>query len=245
MGTMAGRLIAFLCLVVLVMSPGPASAEPSTGEHLETVVLIHGFGRSNRAMWRLAARLESAGFHVQRVGYKSLKQTPEKILMDVTSQIEGCCVRGGQDVHFVGHSFGGLLIRAYLEQNRLDNLGRVVLIGTPNQGTDIVDRYRDRWWARLLGPTALALGTDDGSFPKSIADPYYPVGVIAGESGRGFNDRILPGKDDGLVPVESTRVNGMSDFIVIKAGHAALRHNKHVAEQTILFLREGRFSVQL
>jgi len=142
----------------------------------ETVVLLHGLARSNAAMWLLASRLEDAGFYIERVGYSSLTQTPAQILEDVSQQIEECCARRNHTVHFVGHSLGGLLIRAYLQHHKVRNLGRVVLMGTPNQGTEIVDKFRDKWWMQLAGPTALALGTDSNSFPNSLQAPYYPVG---------------------------------------------------------------------
>lgn len=84
---------------------------PSEG----TVILLHGFGRSNTAMWLLARRLECAGFVVKQVGYDSLRNSPERILQDISRKINACCAGLEQPVHFVGHSLGGLLIRAYLE----------------------------------------------------------------------------------------------------------------------------------
>ena len=116
----------------------------------DIVVLLHGLGRSNSAMWLLASRLEDAGFHVERVGYSSLDQTPVQILAAVSGQIDVCCAKHERTVHFVGHSLGGLLIRAYLQDHGVDKLGRVVLMGTPNQGTTVVDHFRDRWWMQLM-----------------------------------------------------------------------------------------------
>lgn len=207
----------------------------------ELVFVLHGLGRTKSAMWLLAARLEDAGFSVKRIGYHSLKESPEEILADVSSQINAGLQETNQPVHFVGHSMGGLMIRAYLDSHQVEHLGRVVLIGTPNQGTTFVDKYRDKWWLKMLGPMTLALGTDRESFASSIADPYYPVGVIAGISDRIKNDRFLPGTDDGLVQLESTRLDGMTDLIIIKSGHAMLRYDRDVANQTIAFLKTGKF----
>jgi len=208
----------------------------------EIVVLIHGLGRSNMAMWRLASRIEEAGYHVVRVGYSSLNQTPQAILQDVTQQINDCCAVSKQPVHFVGHSLGGLMIRAYLQDNRPKNFGRVVLMGTPNQGTEVVDYYRDHWWMKLAGPMANALGTDEKSFPNTLKDPDYPVGVIAGITESPVPEEVLPGHDDGLVSVESTKVSGMSDFILVETGHSMMRYNEEVANQAIYFLKHGHFS---
>ncbi len=133
-----------------------------------------------------------------------------------------------------------MLMRAYLQDNQVTNLGRVVLMGTPNQGTEVVDHYRDSWWMKIAGPVANALGTDGDSFPNTLDDPYYPVGVIAGVSESGAS-KVVPGADDGLMTVESTKLDGMSDFTVVESGHSMMRYNEEVAQQTIAFLKTGRF----
>ena len=231
-------------IMLLTCQAGVAEPELSREQasDREVVVLLHGLGRNNMAMWLLAQRLEDAGFHVERIGYSSLNVSPDEILEEVSNQIDSCCSRHHKTVHYVGHSLGGLLIRAYLQERRPGNLGRVVLLGTPNQGTPIVDRFRDQWWMKLLGPTTNALGTDSESFPNSLEPPWYPVGVIAGVASRGNNEPWLPGADDGLVTVEATRLEGMSDFIVLSTGHAFMRYDAEVARQTISFLNDGKFA---
>ena len=204
-------------------------------------MLLHGLGRSNAAMWLLAARIGNAGYQVEQVGYSSLNKTPEEIIENISKQINDCCTKQSRTVHFVGHSLGGLLIRAYLQKNKVESLGHVVLVGTPNQGTEIVDNMRDNCLMQLLGPTANALGTDDTSLPKQLGPPYYAVGVIAGYYDSDSNDDILPCRDDGLVPVESTKLEGMTDFIEIESGHSMMRYSKNVAKQVIEFLNNGRF----
>ncbi|MES9973889.1 MAG: alpha/beta hydrolase [Candidatus Thiodiazotropha sp.] len=216
-----------------------SKGEETTNQDI--VVLLHGLGRSNTAMWLLAARIGNAGYQVEQVGYSSLNKAPEEIIGNISQQIDACCAEQDRTVHFVGHSLGGLLIRAYLQENKLEYLGRVVLVGTPNQGTEIVDNMRDNCLMQLLGPTANALGTDDTSLPKQLEPPYYPVGVIAGYYDSDSNDDLLPGRDDGLVPVESTKLEGMTDFIEIESGHSMMRYSKDVAKQVIAFLNNGKF----
>jgi pimeloyl-ACP methyl ester carboxylesterase len=223
------------CTAMKAIMPTPPAGEK------DVVYLLHGFGRSRVAMWVLASRLEDAGFFVNNIGYSSINETPEEILLDVSEQINESLPENGQTVHFVGHSLGGLIIRAYLEDTTVKNLGRIVLIGTPNNGTTLVDNYQDSWWLQWMGPTALALSTDEKSFPNSLADPYYPVGIIAGISEDDDNEDILPGKDDGLVQLESTKVNGMTDIVIIESSHWMLRYDENVARQTIEFLRYARF----
>ena len=209
----------------------------------EIVILLHGLARSKSAMWLLAERIEDAGFRVERIGYDSLDSSLKEIVEDVAQQIDACCAHGTQPVHFVGHSLGGLIIRAYLAHHQPLELGRVVLIGTPNQGTPVVDYFRNRWWLRLIGAIGLSLGTGQENFPRSLPLPDYPVDVIAGESDGLDNESVLPGRDDGLVPIESTKLEGMADFILIQTSHSMMRYDKGVAAQTVAFLRTGRFEL--
>jgi pimeloyl-ACP methyl ester carboxylesterase len=241
---------ALLILIVLVSTTLLSVASATKGQQVnskvlpkqEIVVLLHGFGRSNMAMWRLAWRLEDAGYDVKRVGYRSVNTTTVDIIADITKQIDACCATEERTVHFVGHSLGGLLIRAYLRENRIGTLGHTVLIGTPNKGTGIADRFKGNWLIELLVPIATALGTDDQSLPKSIDAPYYPVGVITGIYESDTNEAYLPGRDDGLVPVASTKLEGMTDFIEVESGHSMMRYNSEVAEQVIFFLKTGHFN---
>jgi pimeloyl-ACP methyl ester carboxylesterase len=238
------KRVAALCLIMVGVAVSTAAGERASdapdATDQETVVLLHGLGRSEAAMWLLASRIEAAGFDVVRIGYDSLGDPPERILATVSQKIDACCKASPRPVHFVGHSLGGLIIRAYLAENEVRTPGRVVLIATPNAGTPLVDAYRDSWWMDLAGPTARRLGTGPESFPNSLPAPDYPVGVIAGVRDARFID-LIPGEDDGLVPLESTKVAGMVDFVMVESNHLLMRYSQEVAHQTIAFLRVGRF----
>ena len=242
---MKKRILLALSILLVIIQLSWVYATSSVEKDVnkqEVVVLLHGLGRSNIAMWRLAGRFEDAGYDVQQVGYSSINTTTDEVIADISKQIDNCCADEKRKVHFVGHSLGGLLIRAYLQENRLEQLGNTVLIGTPNKGTNIADQFKGNCLVELLLPMATALGTDEESLPKTLEAPYYPVGVIAGVFESDFNDEYLPGRDDGLVPVESTKLEGMSDFIEIESGHSMMRYNSDVASQTIHFLKNGKFA---
>lgn len=245
---LTSTMLSFTTIVLLMVATSAiafnnSSVPNNSISNKETVVVIHGLGRSNMAMWRLASRLEDAGYDVHRVGYRSFNTTSDEVIANITEQINECCISQNNTLHFVGHSLGGLLIRAYLQDNQVKQLGRVVMIGTPNNGTGIVDRFKDNCLIDLV-PIAAALGTEATSLPNRLAPPYYPVGVIAGILKSEYNEEFLPGRDDGLVPVESTKIESMTDFIEVESGHSMLRYNSEVARQTIQFLREGKFSQQ-
>ena len=230
----------FSIVLFCALFVGLLSAQ-TTPSQQETVVLLHGLGRGKSIMDKMESRMSAAGYVPVVIGYASIGRTPQEILADVSAQLNTVTADTNSRIHFVGHSLGGLLIRAYLDSNRIKNLGRVVLIGSPNKGTPLVDYFREAWVLKIAGPIAAALGTDKNNFPHSLRPPYYPVGIIAGTAGWFNNEGIIPGDDDGVVPVESTKIEGMADFILLPVSHSSLPKNEAVALQTIEFLRNGRF----
>jgi hypothetical protein len=70
---------------------------------------------------------------------------------------------------------------------------------------------------------------------------YFPVGIIAGEVKSESNDPVIPGKHDDLVSVQATKIDGMTDFIIIETVHSMMRYDKEVADQTIEFIKNGMF----
>ena len=214
----------------------------------ERVVLLHGLGRTQAAMLLMESELTAAGYDVTSVGYSSIDEPPEAILPRVAEEMSACCVDADETVHYVGHSLGGLLIRAYLAENRPRNLGRVVLLGTPNKGSEVADIDTDEGLEGQLlewaGPTARALTTRPDGFPASLPTPDYSVGIIAGTRDRKLTNRWLPVPNDGLVSVESAKLDGMTDFITLDLAHWDLRNDKESARQVIAFLETGRFSTE-
>lgn len=231
-------IAAFLLIVLFGVQRGVAQ---NGGLKKEQVILLHGLGRGKSIMTPMKEQLTKAGFAASVVDYKSIGRSPDEILNDVAMQIGRLRKDTSSIVHFVGHSLGGLLIRAYLDSIRIPSLGKVILIGSPSKGTPFVDRFHDAWWLKLAGPTAVSLGTDSGSFPRTLRPPYYPVGIIAGITTTFNNEEFIPGEDDGIVPVESTKIEGMTDFILMEVSHSSLPRNDEVIDQTITFLKSGSF----
>ncbi len=52
---------------------------------------------------------------------------------------------------------------------------------------------------------------------------------------------MIPGRDDGKVFIERTKVAGMADHLIVTATHPFLVRNKTAIRQTVSFLRKGRF----
>ena len=228
-------------MLVAALAAAAAAADPGVGP-AETVVLLHGLGRTDRSMRSLELRLSAAGFQVENLRYPSTEQEPEALVEGLGAQLARCCSRAPR-LDFVTHSLGGILLRAYLASHRPSNLGRVVMLSPPNHGSEIVDVIGDSElfeWA--LGPTARQLGTDDSSLPNRLPPPDYEVGIITGDvSINPAGAALIPGANDGSVSVASARLAGMTDFLVVPHSHTFIMRADDVALQVIEFLRHGRF----
>lgn len=231
---------AFLFVLALALPLGGCSG-PEPGE--EAVVLVHGLGRSRTSMMVLAQRLEWAGYGVVTVGYKSLSTQFPETVATVRAAVERCCGESPR-IHFVGHSLGGLVIRGYLAETPPEQLGRVVLVAPPNQGSLLVDWLGEIPAAtQVLGPVGSALGTDSTHIPARLPPPDYEMGIIAGNrSIQPIGHLAIPGPDDGIVSVEQTRVEGVP-VIVLPRSHAFIMSSRYTAEAVIEFLRTGEFGV--
>ena len=208
----------------------------------DCVVLLHGLARTASAMQLLEGRLRDAGFTVANIDYPSTKKSVEELAtLAINKGVAECPGEGA--IHFVTHSMGGILVRYYMKYNRLDRLGRVVMLAPPNQGSEVVDYLGAMPGFGLLnGPAGFQLGTGDDSLPRSLGPVNFEVGIIAGSATfNPFLSQSLPNPDDGKVSVESTKVKGMKDFIVVPHSHTFIMRAEVVVEQTIHFLREGSF----
>jgi len=243
------RLVWFflgLSLSFFALTPPVIAAETQTMA-INRVVLVHGLGRSSLSLWLLEKRLVDAGFEVITLDYASLTQGTNAALAQVQTQMQHCCA-DDQPLHFVGYSLGGLMVRGFLADPNnagfLQRLGQVVMIGTPNHGTAAVEAVAAQVWFKLLGETTASLGQGEMSFANQLPPPRFAAGIIAGNSSWGMADAILAEPSDGLVPVSSTKLANMKDFLLVNANHSMLRYNTIAAQETIYFLRHGVFSHQ-
>jgi pimeloyl-ACP methyl ester carboxylesterase len=235
-------VVAILATLLAAVWAGGVFGGNRLSTDAEQVVLLHGLGRTENAMWYLRQRLVEEGYRVVNVGYPSRSESPESLVDHIRTEIEEG-IDSGRRVHFVTHSLGGLLARAYLQDRPIETLGRVVMLGPPNKGSEIVDEIGDHWLVReVIGPTGSLLGTGPDGLPRRLEPPYYEVGVIAGNfSFNPIGSNLIPGEDDGTVAVESTKLEGMTDFRVFSVSHTFLAYDNEVADQAIHFLQHGRF----
>jgi pimeloyl-ACP methyl ester carboxylesterase len=209
------------------------------------VVLLHGISRTFRSLRKMQAAIEAAGFATLNIGYASRRKSLEVLAEDIRPAVARFADTTLGPIHFVCHSMGGLLARVYLARHRPARLGRVVMLGTPNGGSEIADRLKGflpyRAW---FGPAGQQLGTvRDDALQAMLPRIDYPVGIIAGNrSIDPLASALLPKPHDGRVSVEGTKLDGMVDHVVVGTSHPWLVRHDPAIEQTIAFLRDGKFS---
>ncbi len=225
------------CEPVLLTAEPPLT---SISDHL--VVLIHGTFRAKESFRPMERALRESGFEPLSLNYPSTLAsipTHTRRLNQLLDQLEGY-----DRVSFVGHSLGGILARCLVGSDSpwksKMKVQRLVTLGAPNQGAEIVDRLRDSPLVRAVaGPAALALATDRiGEIPL----PECAFGVVAGAKGdgKGWNP-LLPGDDDRTVSLQSALLDGAEDSLVVPVIHTWLMRDPRVVAGVVNYLTTGRF----
>lgn len=224
---------------VLLLSSSPALAA-------DCVVLLHGLARTAMSMNPMQRALIDAGFETANIDYASRDNTVEELAENVIPEgLEACRAKSSVGhIHFVTHSLGGILLRQYLSMHPISDLGRVVMLGPPNQGSAAVDELREvpgfDW---LNGPAGLQLGKGEDSVPLKLGPATFELGVIAGNRTIDpITSSVLENPDDGRVSVEDTKLDGMTDFVVVEHSHAFMMRMRRPIDLTIRFLNSGSFA---
>jgi pimeloyl-ACP methyl ester carboxylesterase len=199
------------------------------------VVLVGGLWVPAAIMLWMGARLASAGYRVHRFAYSG--RDPFDHNLERLARFAHASCAGA--AHFVGHSLGGVLIHDLLERESALRAGRVVLVGAPVRGCLA---------GRRLGAAGIGRWMLGGSAARwQACEPRWrrpePLGVIAGTLPLGLGRLLgtLPGANDGVVLVEETGVDGMSEQVLVREAHSVLAVSPAVTMLTARFLREGRF----
>lgn len=207
----------------------------------EAVVTLHGLWMTGAEMHLLRKRLQQAGYVVHPFRYPSVRRTAcanAKSLRAFVNNIDA------DILHFVAHSLGGLVVLHLFDQAPLERPGRVVLMGTPLQGSQAAQRAAH---IPLLGHWLLGSslsGGLQGGVPAWHA--HRELGMIAGIGNTPGIGSLMGGPlskpHDGTVSLCETRAPYVSSHIEVSCGHFGLLFRADVADLVVRFLRDGRFS---
>jgi pimeloyl-ACP methyl ester carboxylesterase len=217
------------------------------------VVVLHGLMRSSAAMNQMCRHLgEQGGYSVFNVSYPSTRGTVAdhaRVLDKVVESLEGI-----NEIHFVAHSLGNLVIRHYLADHTNPQSGirpdprikRMVMLGPPNRGAQLAEALAGVGAFHVVaGASATQLAREWDALAARLATPAFEFGILAG--GRGTTTGYNPwlGQDnDMIVSVESTRLAGAADFAVLPTLHTFMMDDPKVQEYTLRFLQHGYFVSQ-
>ncbi|MBU0577326.1 alpha/beta hydrolase [Patescibacteria group bacterium] len=198
--------------------------DTKTGDY---IVLLHGLIRTAQSLKKLEKVFTEFGYDVININYPSTKHPVEDLSNYLKKELEVRCTDKSKKINFITHSLGGVLLRCFLANNKLENLGRVVMLCPPNSGSFLADFLAKFKVAnRLIGPALKQITSKEANFPNITS--FCEVGVIAG-------------KFDEKVSVNQTKLEGMKDFLIVPRMHTFIMNAKEVITATKNFLETGRF----
>ncbi len=215
------------------------------------VVVLHGLFRSPAAMYKLCRYLAEEGkYTVFNVSYPTTRGSVGDHARSLDSIIDN--LDGIEEINFVGHSLGNLVVRHYLADNTQPDLGiqpdkrikRMVMLGPPNQGAELAEALdRVGLFHIVAGSAGTQLAHDWERLDARLAIPAFEFGILAGGRGseKGFNP-FLAGDDDLVVSVADTKLPGAADFAVLPVLHSFMMNDPAVMQQTLRFLEHGYFT---
>ena len=229
------------CRVALEKAVFDGKCQPKQGKF---VVLLHGLGRSRSAFSTMEPLLHKDGWRTLAINYPSSRRSLEAHAEQVARVIDRH--EGVREVSFVTHSLGGLVTRRLLGQPRAFRkrvkLGRVLMCGPPNQGSDIAKGLgRLALFGGVVGPVGRSLQPKKA---RLLPKPPCHFGIIAGGDGKAGWNPWLPGDDDGVVAVEATKLKGMNDFYLVRCLHTGMLRNDEVIAAARRFLRGGKLAAK-
>lgn len=229
-------LAALFCVVAGVFAAGeePVEKVPAGSE---TVVLLHGMGRTRASMWLMEVRLRSAGYTVLNFPYSAKAASMDALSDDLRAFLAEKVET--PVYHLIGHSLGNIILRNGFKTGYPPGLGRIVMLAPPNRPAEMARAFKDnpiyRWFT---GDSGQQLASD--AFYETLPVPPGEFAVIAGDRGQRLTFKE---PNDGVVTVESTKLEGMRAWALVRHAHTFIMNSRQVALLCMQFLRHGNFDL--
>ena len=200
-----------------------------------TIILLHGQGRTRLSMVILSKRFRSAGYQTLNFPYNQTIDSLEEISGQLHEFIRKKVKTSSY--HLIGHSLGNVIIRNAFRKEYPAGLGKIVMLAPPNRPAHLAKRLKKnllyRWFT---GDSGQKLSEEE--FYRELPVPTVPFGVIAGDKGQSLT---FSEPNDAVVTVESTKLDGMADWILLHHGHTFIMNCKDTFEHCQRFIERGRF----
>jgi predicted alpha/beta hydrolase family esterase len=208
----------------------------------EVVMLFHGACKTSKQMSYIESSLHKLGYRTCNINYSWRYQESAKIVEEMLWQVKRIEMRYNK-VHFIGHSLGGLIIRGVLTQYKPKNLGKVIHIASPNQGSKLASQFKSRWlYKKAYGKVSQDLIVNSKFLKMLETDIEYELGTIAGNSSNLLVNCLLKfERNDGRVTESEAILEGAKDHIVINANHNQVVKSACALHQIRMFLLNGKF----
>lgn len=234
------------------------------------VVVLHGLGRSRSSMNAICKHLRDKGdYRVINVEYPTTQYNVAdhaKTLRRLVNYLEDV-----EEINFIAHSMGNIVIRHYLgdlerakaaeketeakgqakgdcplfsadDRRSVERFGRFVMLAPPNQGSQLAEIFANNiLFKQIAGDSGQELGRRWSEMEKGLATPRFQFGIIAGGNGnKGYNP-ILKGDNDGVISIDTAKLVGARDFVVVPSMHSFIMDKVQVQTYTLNFLQHGYF----
>jgi pimeloyl-ACP methyl ester carboxylesterase len=227
----------------------------------KAVIVLHGLFRSRNSMDSLCDYLAEHGAHeVFNVTYPSTRDDIGEHARSLARIIDN--LDGIEEINFVGHSMGNIVIRYYLgdlrkqeaqtnhtsgaadiSQGKRPKFRRFVMLAPPNHEAQLATVFADNIiFKTVSGQSGQQLGRQWKDLESRLATPDFEFAIIAGgkNNDKGYNP-LLAGDNDGTISVDIAKLSGARDFTVLPVLHSFIMDDAGVKELTLQFLQHGYF----
>ena len=174
----------------------------------------------------------SENFH-KKIGnqYYEIAENSNKINKNFNQNIK---------INFVAHSMGTGILRYYLKENPLENLGKVVFISPPSHGSHLADVPFVDKLPSMLGKVVPQFSTKKDSFVNQLGEPDYDYMILIGnKTNNPLYSMIIRGKDDGMVPLKTAKMKSDNFKIIENTTHTSILKDKRTMKEISEFFKSS------
>jgi triacylglycerol esterase/lipase EstA (alpha/beta hydrolase family) len=181
------------------------------------MLLIHGYINNAGSAWTLHNELVQRGFGVHTLNLEPTYTDIDNYAPRIEARVRDVLARTGADkLVLIGHSMGGLALRAYLRRVPDAPVAQLITLGSPHHGTEGARVAAGRNGRQMLRGSAWLgqLAADEAK-----RTPMWPCPVLS----------IFTYDDNIVFPQESSILPGARSLPLAGIGHMSLPMSRNVS----------------